>query len=86
MLSEIGCDSCDNRVLVEKYSPEHTSVQWISSDSMVCNVFAEHRAVGTSPAGTERTCSALRATINRLADAGKLPISSRSYPTLGRID
>ncbi|MEE3849664.1 hypothetical protein VZC37_04935 [Gordonia sp. LSe1-13] len=86
MLDEVSCDSCSNRVLVEKYSPEHTSIQWIDPDSSACRVFAQQRdCADGSPGKVQRTCSMLRATIDRLADAGTIPISSRSYPTPGRI-
>lgn len=83
MLDEISCAKCENRVLVEKYSPEHTSVQWIRDSATACKEFASRTS--DQQQLTLRTCRALRDTINDLTDRGRIPMSTRSYPTPGQL-
>ena len=35
-MRQVSCRNCGNRVLVEKYSEAHTSVQWLEESQEVC--------------------------------------------------
>lgn len=83
-MESVNCHSCDNRVLVEKYSEAHTSVQWLEESRSSCPEMALHASMGDRT--WTPTCFALRDSINELADAGKLGLSERSYPVPGRLD
>ena len=65
--SQITCHRCLNTVEVEKFSPEHTSVQWHRPTSEVCH---ELRAAkfGDLTDAFVHGCSALRLSI-RTAEA-----------------
>ncbi|MCF8610424.1 hypothetical protein L5G28_09680 [Gordonia sp. HY285] len=78
----IACDQCGTVVLTEKYSPRHTSVQWLGHAREQCPHSAE---AGTSGCSTnrKRLCPALHATIDAAARDGALPMTRRSEPTPG---
>ncbi|NMM90608.1 hypothetical protein B2J88_40830 [Rhodococcus sp. SRB_17] len=78
-MRQVSCRNCGNRVLVEKYSNEHTSVQWLEDSAQVCPELAR----ASDQPFSQRSCSALRDTINDLADAGAVEMSERSYPVPG---
>lgn len=80
-MRQVSCRNCGNRVLVEKYSEAHTSVQWLEESQVVCPELGRENG----RANTQRTCGALRQTINDLADAGELEMSLRSYPVPGKL-
>lgn len=67
------CDSCGNRVLVKKNSPEHTSIQWTTNAARSCPVFAEQRAQGRSTALLDG-CPKLSASIRRAVAHGELEV------------
>lgn len=87
MLRRIDCDSCGITVAAEKYSPEHTGVQWLD-DARSCPLLraddtgmaADLRSAGTS---SSTRCPALYATIDRAVEDGTLPYSSRTEPVRG---
>lgn len=83
-MQPITCRLCSNTVLVEKYSNQHTSVQWLEESGVSCQKFADKIARGES-LGTDESCSALQATIESAAAAGEIELSLRSYPTPGRL-
>ncbi|MGW4119591.1 hypothetical protein [Nocardia sp. NPDC004711] len=57
----LDCDQCGQRVLIEKFSAAHTSVQWVG-DAGRCPVIASaNRGVGHQ----ERGCDVLRRRIDR---------------------
>ena len=76
-MRQVSCRNCGNRVLVEKYSEAHTSVQWLEESQEVCPELGR----ANSRANAQRT----RQTINDLADAGELEMSLRSYPVPGKL-
>lgn len=83
MLNRVTCSTCSSELLVEKYSPEHTSIQW-AGPSRKCPELAAQGEVGS---GTmNRICATLRRRIDELASDGRIPISVRSYPVPGRVD
>lgn len=55
-LQKLTCEECDRCVLVEKFSPAHTTIQWLD-DADDCSYIARARR----PLGhNDRTCPALR--------------------------
>lgn len=75
-MQQLRCGECGTVVLVEKYSPTHTSVQWLTDPESSCAEFARSAAAG------ERSrwiagCSALRDSIDRAVGSGVLPVDSR---------
>jgi hypothetical protein len=84
-MQELSCTSCGNRVLVEKYSPTHTSVQWLDDAQSACPEFARRAALGER-SNWIPTCPSLRDTIERAAREGVLETDAlRSYPVPGRL-
>lgn len=84
-MQELSCTSCGNRVLVEKYSPTHTSVQWLTDAEKSCPDFARQAAEGVH-SNWVRTCPSLRDSIEEAARKGVLETDSpRSYPVPGRL-
>ena len=83
-MQPITCRLCSNTVLVEKYSNQHTSIQWLEESATSCQKFADKIARGET-LSTDEPCSALLATIDSAAAAGEIELSLRSYPTPGRL-
>nr|WP_082947093.1 hypothetical protein [Mycolicibacter sinensis] len=75
-MQELRCDRCGTPVLVEKYSPTHTSVQWLTDAKSACAEFARRAAAGECSRWTA-TCPALRDSIDRAVDAGVIPVDSQ---------
>ena len=77
-MTPIDCHACGNRVLVEKYSPIHTSVQWLA-DAETC---PELREIAPAAGGTALvpTCAKLRASIHAADRAGEIPESAYAEP------
>ncbi|MGW6379544.1 hypothetical protein ACWFRB_26095 [Rhodococcus sp. NPDC055112] len=85
-MQELSCTSCGNRVLVEKYSPTHTSIQWLADAESSCPEFARQAALGVDSKWIP-TCTALRDSIEEAAIKGVLETDAlRSYPVPGRLD
>ncbi len=56
----LACEKCGTRVLVEKFSPVHTAVQW-TADARECPVISARRlGIGER----ERGCEALHRSID----------------------
>ncbi|MGK8488583.1 hypothetical protein [Nocardia asiatica] len=70
-MASITCRTCKARVLAEKFSPQHTSVQWSGVAVAACAEFA-----GVDSART-RTCAALRDSIDAAVADGSLAVSTR---------
>ncbi|WP_067692229.1 hypothetical protein [Nocardia jejuensis] len=71
-MEQVSCRSCGTCVLVEKFSPQHTSVQWNKTAVAACTEL---------PTGGLRshahTCHALRESIEAAVEAGVLHRSTR---------
>ncbi|MEN0137185.1 MAG: hypothetical protein AAGC80_18695 [Rhodococcus sp. (in: high G+C Gram-positive bacteria)] len=71
-MQPLQCTECGARVLVQKNSWEHTSVQWDDTARANC------REIGTigdgRPGAPRRGCAALTASILRAAQAGAVPV------------
>jgi hypothetical protein len=60
----VECDRCGAAVLVAKFSPQHTSVQWSSASVRACAEFSARAAAGEQTALID-TCASLRDSIAR---------------------
>lgn len=78
-MHQVNCDSCQNRVLVEKYSPIHRSVQWLTTADVVCPEFATAARDGQRSAFIP-DCQALRRSIDAAALAGDVPETHFTEP------
>ncbi|MFE3445892.1 hypothetical protein ACFXNW_22910 [Nocardia sp. NPDC059180] len=84
-MQAIQCGTCGNRVLVEKFSPSHTSVQWLDEAESSCPEFARRAALGEH-SNWIPTCAALRDSIERAVTTGALATDElRHEPVPGRI-
>ncbi|MBJ8344704.1 hypothetical protein [Antrihabitans sp. YC2-6] len=84
-MQELSCTSCGNRVLVDKYSPTHTSIQWLTDAEKSCPRFAAQVEAGVRSMWIP-TCPALRESIDRAAGNGALRTDAlRSEPIPGRL-
>ena len=85
-MQPITCRSCGNRVLAEKYSEAHTSIQWLTADSkQTCPQLRTETAAGHTPSWIP-SCAELRDTIDDLAFRGELPLSHRSQQSPAHLD
>ncbi|WP_407443411.1 hypothetical protein [Rhodococcus sp. (in: high G+C Gram-positive bacteria)] len=75
-MQPLQCETCGLGVLVEKFSPAHTSIQWMSDRSECSSVTDGVSSVGDRG----RTCSALRRTIDRAVARHELDESSIELP------
>ncbi|MFI6867449.1 hypothetical protein [Nocardia sp. NPDC050406] len=69
-MEQVSCRSCGTCVLAEKFSPQHTSVQWNIAAMAAC-----HELAGRG--SRSHTCHALRASIDAAVEAGELDVSTR---------
>lgn len=84
-MQPVQCANCGNRVLVEKFSPSHTSVQWLDDAESACPEFARRAALGEHSKWIP-TCPALRDSIERAVADGELPTDEhRREPLPGRL-
>ncbi|MEU4314001.1 hypothetical protein [Nocardia sp. NPDC024068] len=84
-MQPIQCANCGNRVLVEKFSPSHTSIQWLDDAESACPEFARRAALG-EPSQWIPTCPALRDSIERAVTEGELSTDGlRREPVPGRL-
>ena len=90
----VRCARCGAAVLVAKFSPQHTSVQWTAASAASCAEFAARAAVGAGvAAGTDtgarsgtsagaapiEACGALRDSIDAAVASGALAVCPPSY-------
>ncbi|MGO8957919.1 MAG: hypothetical protein ACLQFR_11195 [Streptosporangiaceae bacterium] len=71
---EVACAECGAVVLAAKFSVQHTSVQWDAAAVRRCAEFARRAAAGEQTALIER-CGAMRASVERAALDGRLPVA-----------
>ncbi|TXG92171.1 hypothetical protein DW322_20850 [Rhodococcus rhodnii] len=71
---------CGTAVLVEKFSDEHTSVQWPART--VCPQLTHDQ----EPGGWQPTCGVLHAKIDEEIEAGRIPMTYRQDPSPIRFD
>jgi hypothetical protein len=73
-LQEVACERCAAVVLVTKFSPQHTSVQWNRQAVQACAEFSARVSVGGQSA-LIRTCISLRDSIDRAVRDGRLEVT-----------
>jgi hypothetical protein len=73
-LQEVACDRCAAMVLVAKFSPQHTSVQWTLAATAACAEFSAREAAGERSALID-TCASLRDSIDRAVAEGRLEVT-----------
>lgn len=78
-MQPIDCETCSNRVLVEKYSPTHTSIQWQNSAGVNCPEFRAQAEKGVQSMFVP-ACSALQTSIREAVREGRLRESGRTIP------
>ena len=71
---QVECDRCAAAVMVVKFSPQHTSVQWSAASVRSCAEFSARVATGEESA-LIGTCASLRAAIDRAVSQGRLEVS-----------
>ncbi len=74
----VECAQCGAAVLVVKFTPQHTSVQWTAAAAGCCAEFRERTADGT-PRALLDGCAALRDSIDAAVASGRLAVSPPSY-------
>lgn len=82
-MQPLTCEECGIGVLVEKFSPAHTSIQW-ESDTSWCPLMPEELSLGDH----RRECAALRSTIDRAVashELGETCIELPAGPDLPRL-
>ncbi|QDQ96234.1 hypothetical protein [Tomitella fengzijianii] len=87
-MQPITCNQCGTTVLAEKYSAQHTSVQWLEDAASTCPrlQLENASALGDGKRGTtDRICPALHATIDQAVRDGALPVTRRAEPVPGRF-
>ncbi|RDH80445.1 hypothetical protein DVS77_01170 [Mycolicibacterium moriokaense] len=75
-MQRLSCELCRNPVLVERYTEQQMSVQWLADSETVCQEFIRRKSRGESGALIP-TCSALRSTIAVKIRAGAIGITER---------
>jgi hypothetical protein len=74
----VGCARCGATVLVAKFSPQHTSVQWTVTATAACAEFRARAAEGTRSALVEG-CGSLRDGIDAALASGRLAVAPPTY-------
>jgi hypothetical protein len=72
----VECARCGTSVLVAKFSPRHTSVQWSLESVYACAEFSARTAAGEQTALIEG-CASMHASIDRAVLQGRLGVSPR---------
>lgn len=72
-MQPLECSTCSTRVMVEKFSWHHTSVQWLADSETSCAQFRVDAVPGRQGVHI-RNCSALRETIRQAVLDGTIPI------------
>jgi hypothetical protein len=73
-LRPVECERCGACVLVAKFSPQHTSVQWSMESVYACAEFSARTAAGEQTA-LIAGCASMRASIDRAVLEGRLEVS-----------
>ncbi|WP_182346346.1 hypothetical protein [Tomitella gaofuii] len=84
-MQAIDCSQCGTTVLAEKYSDEHTSIQWLGDAHDACPLMraGEVRPTGAAAGAAGSVCPALHSTIDQAARDGLIGFSMRSEPVPG---
>jgi hypothetical protein len=74
----VECARCGVTVLVAKFSPQHTSVQWTAAAATACAEFRARAAEGTRGALVQG-CGTLRDGIDAALASGRLAVAPPTY-------
>jgi hypothetical protein len=88
-LQPVGCARCGATVLVAKFSPQHTSVQWTAAAAANCAEFRAEfraRAADGSLGRPIDGCGTLRDSIDAAVESGLLAVSAPSYERYARAE
>ncbi|TCN50754.1 hypothetical protein EV641_11130 [Rhodococcus sp. SMB37] len=77
-MQSLACHACGTCVLVAKYSPAHTSIQWTGSSEGTCHELAAARELDT--AAYLLRCGALDHTVDVAVAEGRIPQTTRVEP------
>lgn len=69
----VACQRCGAAVLVAKFSPEHTSVQWSQASVRACAEFRARVSAGEQTALID-SCASLRVSIDRAVLQGSVEV------------
>jgi hypothetical protein len=72
-LQPTACERCGAAVLVAKFSPQHTSVQWNAESMRACAEFSARIAAGEQTALVD-SCASLHDSIDRAVLEGRLEV------------
>lgn len=75
MTTQVSCHRCGATALVEKFSWEHTSIQWQTGARDRCRELA---AASDLHPGRVPTCSAMDETIRDAVRSGQVPVDGRN--------
>lgn len=75
-MQALGCDTCGRKVLVEKFSQAHTSIQW-TTDASECPLIS---ASSTRVGDPRRGCPSLRKSIDEAVRSAELGESCLELP------
>lgn len=78
-MQSLECHTCGNKVLVAKYSPVHTSIQWTGPAHETCREFASAAIADKTTTYLPR-CGALHESVDRAVRDGRLVPSRRVEP------
>lgn len=84
-MQPIECSQCGITVLTQKYSEQHTSVQWLDKADAVCPELRQPEGSG-SQGTTDRVCPKLHNTIDQAVRDGILQVTVRTEPRPGELE
>ena len=82
-MQSLACHSCDARVLVAKYSPAHTSIQWSDEARQSCREIAAAAAAGRG--AYVMRCGALDHTVDEAESDGVIRPGHRIDPAIAPL-
>lgn len=75
MEQPLACHRCGTEVLVEKYSWQHTNIQWTAPSATVCPEVRDQVEAGVAPSRV-MACSSLRDAVHEAAVAGTIDVDA----------
>ena len=82
-MQSLACHTCGARVLVAKYSPAHTSIQWSDEARQACREIAAAAACG--PGAYVMRCEALDRTVDEAVSDGVIRTGHRVDPAIATL-
>ena len=79
-MQSLACHTCGARVLVAKYSPAHTSIQWSDEARQSCREIATAR-----PGAYVMRCEALDRTVDEAVSDGVIRTGHRVDPAIAPL-